>query len=121
MAANRISTFWIPLVLSIAFLLFGLAIPAMKIEVPAQSANVAFAIAALLVVLAYILSRRDHAAHPGPVVGGGAGGEASVVGNDSDAMGGDGGAAGKGMGGAGGKANVHGNNSLARGGSGGRG
>ena len=121
MSDHQNSTFWIPSLLAVAFLIFGLGIPELGIQLPEHSTEGALAIAVLFVIWAGYLAYQSSAKSAGQLTGGGLGGSASVVGNHSTATGGDGGSTVARAGGAGGSASVSGNNSSARGGRGGNG
>lgn len=118
---SKNSTFWIPLLLAIAFLFFGWGVPALGVELPPYSALAALVSAVLFVIWAGILAYQGSTKTTIQSLNGGSGGYAAVDGNHSSAEGGDGGVAGAGKGGDGGGATVHGNNSSARGGRGGNG
>lgn len=120
MSNARNSIFWIPLLMGIASLIFGLALP--KFEIQLNSTVVYGSVAAgvaLLALAAYLAFRtaRDSA---GSLPHAGRGGDAKVTGDGSRATGGRAGGAQFGTGGDGGSASVRGNNSSARGGDGGR-
>ena len=118
MAGSRIATYWIPLALSVAFLILGLMLPSYVANLPSWVQQAAIALSVVLIVaalaLAYAQKSKDAAQ-------GGRGGSARVSGEDSNAIGGAGGDAGRGAGGDGGNALAKGRRSLARGGSGGKG
>ena len=110
-------TFWIPLVLGIAFLIFSLALPALDLHLSPWSVWLFLAIAIILLIWAWRVAR--NAGAEGILGHGGAGGAATVSGQGSKAIGGAGGAGGTGDGGRGGSATVSGDQSTAVGGKGG--
>jgi hypothetical protein len=117
MAKHPFGTFWIPLLISAAFLLVGFGLPALSIPLSRTIVATCIAVAVLMVILAGVLAYRTQSSG-----GGGSGGSAKVEGNDSSATGGRGGDnRSGGGGGAGGNASVRGNMSTAKGGDGGGG
>ena len=110
--------FWVPLLIAVAFLVFGLALPALGIGVPSWAVWAALTVAVALVFFAFWTVRRS--ASTGTIAGNaGSGGNARVTGNQSNAFGGEGGRGGIGKGGRGGDATVTGDGSNAVGGKGG--
>jgi hypothetical protein len=112
-AKATISVFWIPLLLGGAGIAGGWALATDRYT------REAWAIVLVLCVGAAVLAYRLPAAIGGKRAG--QGGNASVHGDHSEAIGGRGGDAGTGVGGKGGDAAVEGNTSKATGGDGGRG
>jgi membrane protein implicated in regulation of membrane protease activity len=111
-------SFWVPLLIGVAFLIFGLALPALGIGVPSWAVWTALAVAVALVLFAFWTVRRS-ACTGTPASNAGPGGNARVTGNRSKAFGGKGGRGGIGKGGRGGDATVTGDGSIAAGGKGG--
>ena len=95
-------SFWVPLLLGVAFLLLVLAIPALNIAFPSWATGAGLVVAVALMVLSFYISRR--VAGREPLGSGGAGGGARVLGTRSRAYGGAAGAGGRGEGGRGGDA-----------------
>ncbi len=114
--------FWVPLALGGASLIFSLSLPALGISLPSWAPRAALVIGVILIVLAggsaFRVSRRAVSAE-NALGSGGAGGAARVSGNQSAALGGEGGHGGDSAGGRGGDAEVTGNQSVAVGGKGG--
>ena len=120
MGEQRKAVFWIPLLLAVAFLCFGLGLPTLGISLPMWLTEATVALGLVLIVCAGVLAYRQRPPAGSPAMGG-EGGKASAKGTDSYAKGGRGGNAGSGSGGAGGTANARGKRSAAEGGEGGRG
>lgn len=116
---SRNATIWIPTLLGVVFLIFGVAAPEVWKALPDWARPAAIVVAVLLwgfaIVLAYRRSGSDG------LFRGGRGGSAMAKGDESRATGGRGGDAGKGDGGRGGAAIAKGRRSVAKGGDGGRG
>lgn len=110
-------TFVVPLLLGIASLALGWGLPTLGIDLPTWSgaAAVIFALGCILVAAYRALQASD----PTSTEAGGAGGNATVLGDESTAKGGDGGRGRTGRGGRGGNAEVLGDRSSAVGGKGG--
>ena len=114
--------FWVPLALGGASLIFSLSLPALGVSLPSWATYAALVIGASLIVLAgYSAFRAARmAVSPENALGsGGVGGAARVSGNQSAAIGGEGGRGEDSAGGRGGDADVTGNQSVAVGGKGG--
>ena len=118
MLYERISSYWIPLLLAAVFLILSLGLPELGVELPSWTAMAGIVVSLMLIVGAGALAFRPQSS--GVERGfGGRGGDASVVGNKSTAEGGAGGESRTGVGGDGGSAKVKGNRSTAIGGRGG--
>lgn len=120
MADRSTTTFWIPLLLGAAFLVLTFALPALPIRVAPWALPASLVATVALLVLAAVLAYRDRSSANARTRGG-RGGNALVKGFGSEAVAGDGGAAGTGHGGDGGRATVKGDRSRAQGGRGGAG
>lgn len=117
MANHPYAEFYVPLLLLAATPLAGFGLPALVTWI---SPTVALILAAMLFVVSGVLAYR--AIKTKAVRGrGGQGGTATSIGDDNEALGGDGGAANGGAGGDGGNATVVGARSVAKGGHGGAG
>lgn len=106
----------IPLILSIASMVAGLALPKLNVPVPEWMPLVAFTFALFCIVWAWRMGRKIVGSTSTTSVAARRGGAATVFGNRSEAMGGDAGTAGRG-----GDARVVGDGSRAVGGKGGNG
>lgn len=118
MASNRNATIWIPLALGISGVLMGLVLAKTWAELPGWASAIGGGIAVVFVAWAVYLAFRDE--QPDRLRGG-EGGSAVALGEDSRAIGGRGGDAGRGAGGDGGAATTKGRRSIAKGGKGGQG
>ncbi len=113
---NITNTFTIPLILAVAFLGLAAAIAKFYVAPPHWLIPATVVSALALIAWAARLALRGSAGQ-----GGGRGGQAKAIGDNSDAAGGRGGNAGKTSGGDGGSATAKGRGSKARGGDGGHG
>lgn len=118
MSGGKIITYWVPLILGVAFAILGAILPKYIESLPSWFRYAAIILALLLVVLSGALAYWGMGSE---LPRGGRGGSAKVSGDDNEAVGGRGGDAGQGDGGDGGKAVARGNRSVAKGGAGGKG
>jgi len=117
MSDRLASTFWLPLILGLGFLLLGVPAANLSPEVRVWAVPAATGLGILSIVIGGVVAYRTKLRSPPP--GGGRGGDAAVRGKASKARGGSGGAGIGGQGGRGGDAKVHGDHSSAAGGRGG--
>jgi hypothetical protein len=99
---NLSSIFWVPLLLSVAFLIFSLALPELGIGVPYWLRIVSIVLAVGLLACAGYAAYRAAGvgrSRENPIGNGGSGGAARVLGDQSSAHGGEGGRGGLGSGG----------------------
>jgi hypothetical protein len=119
MADHPVDTYYVPLLMTVASVLAGVAVPALEIHISHSAATALNALSVILFLTAGVLAYRTMKGNA--TRRGGRGGRASVIGDNSTAQGGQGGNSTGGTGGTGGNATVRGNNSVARGGDGGTG
>lgn len=117
MSSDPITSFWIPLLLGVAFLLLSFALPVLGAALPKWTAPAGVVAGLSLLAWAGAWAYRKRSGQSDR--SGGAGGDASVTGTGSSGFGGAGGTGRTGRGGKGGNATVKGQGSVARGGRGG--
>jgi hypothetical protein len=117
MSADRITSYWLPLLFGVAFLLLSFALSGLGVSLPKWTAPASAVAGVCLLAWAGALAYRKRSGQFDR--SGGAGGDASVTGTGSSGFGGAGGSGRTGRGGKGGNATVKGQGSVARGGRGG--
>lgn len=114
-------TFWSALLFLFASAILSLALPVLWPNLSKHQAIACSVGAVLLLLIAACLAYRTHRHNATRIGSGGAGGNATSIGDDNEVEGGRGGMANEGVGGAGGSAIAQGNRSKVRGGRGGDG
>jgi hypothetical protein len=118
MSSNKITIYWVPLLLAAAFLILGALLPKYVDGLPSWVRVGAIALAVVLILSTGVLAYLQKSSEPPQ---GGRGGNAKAYGDSNEALGGRGGDAGQGFGGDGGRAIAKGRRSVAKGGEGGKG
>lgn len=121
MPDNTKETFWGPLLFLLASVILGLALPGVWPNLSKTQAIGCSVVAVFLLLIAAGLAYRTHRNNVTRVRRGGAGGNATSIGDGNDVEGGRGGSAVEGTGGRGGNARAQGNRSRVKGGDGGAG
>lgn len=111
-------TYVLPLLIGIAFLIFGLVLPTLMPRMSDAWKYGLLGVGVVLLLVSYLVARFSSTT---PSSRGGKGGKGIATGEDSDAIGGAGGDANGGIGGNGGNARATGKGARARGGAGGSG
>jgi hypothetical protein len=118
---HPIESFYIPLLMAIAAVFVGVALPELHIKLSSAEATVLNALAVILILAAAVLAYRALKLRTSTDSRGGRGGNATSIGDANKVSGGRGGSANGGTGGAGGNATARGNRSVVKGGKGGAG